>query len=71
MFSIYIISLKQKKRLWLLVEAVVFLQVELVQEILFDVQGIWKRFRTQCGAQSPESSLGFKDKPLADNICRC
>lgn len=44
MFSIYIISLKQKKRLWLLVEAVVFLQVELVQEVLFDVQGIWKRF---------------------------
>lgn len=56
---------------WLLVKAVVFPHVELIQEILFYVQGIWKRFRTQCVAHSPESSLGFKDEPLADNICRC
>lgn len=54
----------------MLVKTVVFLQVELVPKLLFYTQGIWKRCGAQCGAQIPESSLGFKSQPLVDNICR-
>lgn len=54
----------------MLVEAVVFLQVEFVQEILFHAQSIWNRLGAQSGAQTAESSLGFEGQPLADSIRR-
>lgn len=54
-----------------LVEAVVFLEVDLSEEFLGNAQGIIICSGIQCDDQWPESSLGFKHKPLPDNIRRC